>query len=314
MDKIAILIPCRNEARTIAQVVLDYRAALPEAAVYVYDNASDDGTDDLARNAGAIVRTEPIPGKGNVIRRMFREVDAQVYLMVDGDGTYPADDARKVVEPVLSGRAEMVIGDRLSSTYFTENKRAFHNFGNVLVRWSINHLFGCDFKDILTGMRAFSYGFVKSFPVLSRGFEIETEMTIHAADKNLAVVSVPVQYRDRQAGSESKLNTLIDGAKVLRRIVVLFKNYRPFAFFNLFALVIALICAAAFAPIFIMYLQTGLVPRLPTLVALCGGLIVAAISFFSGLILDVLRQKARHDFEMRLLVVQDRLNDLLTQG
>jgi len=306
MDKIAILIPCLNEAQTIAQVVRDYRKALPEATVYVYDNASTDDTAEIARKAGAVVRYEPIPGKGNVIRRMFREVDAKAYLMADGDATYPAEDARQIVEPVLAGQADMVIGDRLSSTYFTENKRAFHNFGNVLVRWFINTLFRCDFKDIMTGMRAFSYQFVKSFAVLSRGFEIETEMTIHAADKNMAVVSVPIQYRDRPDGSESKLNTVTDGMKVLRLIATLFKNYRPLAFFGILALLVTLICVILLIPIFVTYLQTGEVPRFPTLIAACGGLMIATLSFFSGLILDVLRQKARQDFEMRLIDVWKR--------
>ncbi|MCL2023121.1 MAG: glycosyltransferase [Oscillospiraceae bacterium] len=306
MDKIAVLIPCLNEEMTIAKVVADYRAALPEATVYVYDNASSDRSAALAAAAGAVVRHEPAPGKGNVIRRMFREVDARVYLMADGDGTYPASDAKKLAAPILAGQADMVIGDRLSSTYFTENKRAFHNFGNLLVRKFINALFMCDFKDIMTGMRAFSYIFVKSFPVLSQGFEIETEMSIHAADKNLRVLSVPIQYRDRPEGSESKLNTLSDGVKVLRLIGQLFKNYRPLAFFSLLALVISMFCIGCFIPIFIEFLRTHTVPQFPTLIALCSGFIIAALSFFSGLILDVLRQKNRHDFEMRLVDLQHR--------
>ncbi|MDR0883010.1 MAG: glycosyltransferase [Oscillospiraceae bacterium] len=313
MDKIAILLPCYNEALDIADVVRDYRAALPEATIYVYDNNSTDGTAEVARAAGAIVRTEKMQGKGNVIRRMFREIDAQCYLMADGDGTYPAEDAPAMVSPVLAGEADMVVGDRLSSTYFTENKRAFHNFGNVLVRLSINTLFKCDVKDIMTGMRAFSYQFVKSFAVLSRGFEIETEMSIHAVDKNMSVVSLPIQYRDRQEGSVSKLNTVSDGLKVLRLIGTLFKNYRPFAFFSLVAALLLVVAAVLFVPILVTYIQSGEVPRIPTLVVLVGLSSLAALSFFAGLILDVLRQKSRQDFEMRLLAVQERFADLLTR-
>lgn len=301
MDKIAVLIPYYNESQTIEKVVRDYRQALPEAVIYVYDNNSTDGTDDIARRAGAVVRYEYQQGKGQVIRRMFRDIDAQCYLMIDGDDTYPAENAREMAELVLSGRADMVVGDRLSSTYFTENKRPFHNLGNRVVRGLINTLFKNNVRDIMTGYRAFSYPFVKTFPVLSKGFEIETEMTIHALDKNMAVENVIVSYRDRPEGSESKLSTYSDGFKVLRTILRLYKNYRPLRFFGTIALVLLVIAAAFFIPVLVEYVRTGLVPRFPTLIV-SGFLALAAIhSFFGGLILDVIIQGRRQEFEMRLI-------------
>lgn len=301
MDKLAVLIPCYNEALTVERVVKDYRAALPEAVIYVYDNNSSDGTAELAAAAGAVVRHEYSQGKGNVIRRMFREVEAEVYLMTDGDDTYPADSAPEMVRLVRERQADMVVGDRLSSTYFTENKRRFHNSGNVLVRKSINLFFRSDVKDILTGMRAFSHAFVKSFPVLSTGFEIETEMTIHAVDKNLRIENVVIGYRDRPAGSESKLNTVSDGLRVLRTIFVMVKNYRPFAFFTTLAVVLLLAAVGLFIPVLVEYFQSHLVPRYPTLIV-SGFLGLAALqSFFGGLILDNICRKNRQDFELRLL-------------
>ena len=276
MDKIAVLIPCYNEAVTIRKVVEDYRRVLPEAVVYVYDNNSTDGTAELAEAAGAVVRHEYQQGKGNVIRRMFREIDAECYLMVDGDDTYPAEYAPEMAALVLDKQADMVVGDRLSATYFTENKRPFHNFGNRLVRWSINALFGSSIRDIMTGYRAFSYQFVKSFPVLSKGFEIETEMSIHAIDKNMQLETVVIQYRDRPEGSESKLNTYSDGFKVLRTIARLFRNYKPLAFFGLLALLLAVIAAAMFVPVLLEYSATGLVEHFPTLIV-CGFVAIAAI-------------------------------------
>ena len=230
MRKIAILIPCYNESKTIAKVVKDYHRVLPDAEIYVYDNNSSDGTDQIAREAGAIVRYERRQGKGNVIRTMFREIEADCYLMIDGDDTYPAENAPEMVSLVLDQHVDMVIGDRLSSTYFTENKRPFHNSGNMLVRNLVNGLFHGNVTDIMTGYRAFSRTFVKTFPVLSKGFEIETEMTIHALDKNLSLASIPVGYRDRPQGSESKLNTVSDGCRVLKTIVRLFKDYKPLLF------------------------------------------------------------------------------------
>lgn len=306
MDKIAVLIPCYNESRTIEKVVRDYREALPEAVIYVYDNNSTDGTDALARNAGAVVRYEYQQGKGNVIRRMFADIDALCYLMVDGDDTYPAGNAREMCDKVLERKADMVIGDRLSSTYFEENKRPFHNFGNSLVRKSINMLFGSDIKDIMTGYRAFSYRFVKSFPVLSKGFEIETEMTIHAVDKNMAMDNVVIEYRDRPEGSVSKLNTYSDGFKVLGTIVRLFRNYRPFRFFGTVALLLALVSVIFAIPVFIEYVETGFVPRFPTLIV-CGFVMMAAIqSLFSGMLLETIVQRNRQEFELELYKVANR--------
>ena len=256
MDKIAVLIPCYNESKTIEKVVKDFKAALPEAVIYVYDNNSSDGTDEIARNAGAVVRYEFRQGKGNVIRRMFREIDAECYIMTDGDDTYPAECAPEMVDMVLNRKTDMVVGDRLSSTYFTENKRPFHNFGNSLVRKSINTLFDTDIKDMMTGYRAFSYQFVKSFPVLSKGFEIETEMSIHAADKNMFVENSVITYRDRPEGSESKLNTYSDGFKVIRTIVRLFRTYRPMPFFGIISAILAVIAVAFFIPVLKVYYQT----------------------------------------------------------
>ncbi len=297
---IAVLIPCYNEAKTIAKVVRDYRAALPEADIYVYDNNSTDHTDDIAREAGAIVRYEYRQGKGNVIRSMFREIDADCYLMIDGDDTYPAENAREMVNLVLERKVDMVVGDRLSATYYTENKRPFHNLGNRLVKGLVNTLFKGSVSDIMTGYRAFSYQFVKSFPVLSKGFEIETEMTIHALDKNLSVQSVQVEYRDRPADSPSKLNTYSDGMKVLRTIVRLYKEYRPMSFFGLLAALMALVSVILFIPIFAEYLHTGLVPRFPTLIV-CGVMgTMALLLWVCGLILDTVAKKHRQLFEINL--------------
>ena len=297
---IAVLIPCYNEAKTIAKVVRDYRAALPEADIYVYDNNSTDHTDDIAREAGAIVRYEYRQGKGNVIRSMFREIDADCYLMIDGDDTYPAENAREMVNLVLERKVDMVVGDRLSATYYTENKRPFHNLGNRLVKGLVNTIFKGSVSDIMTGYRAFSYQFVKSFPVLSKGFEIETEMTIHALDKNLSVQSVQVEYRDRPADSPSKLNTYSDGMKVLRTIVRLYKEYRPRSFFGLLAALMALVSVILFIPIFAEYLHTGLVPRFPTLIV-CGVMgTMALLLWVCGLILDTVAKKHRQLFEINL--------------
>ncbi len=308
MDKIAVLVPCYNESKTIEKVVNDFKRELPEAVIYVYDNNSTDNTAAIAEKAGAVVRHEYKQGKGNVIRRMFREINAECYIMVDGDDTYPAEDARKMADLVLEKHSDMVVGDRLSSTYFTENKRPFHNLGNKTVRTSINRIFGCDIKDIMTGYRAMSYQFVKTFPVLSRGFEIETEMTIHSVDKNMAVDNVVVGYRDRPAGSESKLNTVSDGIKVLKTIVRLWKNYRPLSFFSMIALVLIIIAAAVFIPVILVpYINTGLVPNFPTLIVL-GFMVMAAIIFVaSGLILDTIIQKEKREFEFRLVSLQGNL-------
>ena len=306
MDRIAVLIPCYNEEKTIAKVVADAKAALPEAVIYVYNNNSSDRTAELAAQAGAVVRNEYMQGKGNVIRRMFRDVDADCYVMVDGDDTYPMEYAAEMVDKVLNHNADMVVGDRLSSTYFTENKRPFHNMGNSLVRGSINRLFGCDIKDIMTGYRAFSYGFVKTFPVLSKGFEIETEMTIHAVSNNMQIENVIVDYRDRPEGSESKLNTYSDGIKVLGTIGRLYKDYKPLGFFTLLAVLLAAISVIFFIPVLVDFIRTGMVEKFPTLFV-CGFVMLAAIqSFFSGLILSNMALKNRRDFEFRLNMIQGR--------
>ncbi len=305
MDKIAVLIPCYNEAATIEKVIRDYQRELPGAKIYVYDNNSTDGTADIAKKAGAEVRYERQQGKGNVIRRMFREIDAECYIMVDGDDTYPAECAKELCARVLENGADMVVGDRLSSTYFMENKRPFHNMGNSLVRKSINLLFKSDIKDIMTGYRAFSYNFVKTFPVLSQGFEIETEMSIHAIDKNMQIENVIIEYRDRPEGSESKLNTYADGFKVLRTIARLYRTYKPLSFFGVLAFLFLLIATLFFIPVFIEYLSTGQVDKFPTLIV-CGFTVIAAIqSFFAGLILASVVQKNRQDFEHEL----NRVND-----
>lgn len=306
MDKIAVLIPCYNEEKTIARVVRDSKEALPEAVIYVYDNNSTDKTAEIAKREGAVVRKEYMQGKGNVIRRMFREIDARCYIIVDGDDTYPMEFAPEMADKVLHHNADMVVGDRLSSTYFEENKRPFHNMGNSVVRASINRLFGCEIKDIMTGFRAFSYGFVKTFPVLSKGFEIETEMTIHAVYNHMQIENVVVEYRDRPEGSVSKLNTYTDGFRVLGMIFRLYRDYKPFGFFSILALVLAAAAVLFFIPVLMEYVATGLVLKFPTLIV-CGFVMMAAIqSFFAGLILSNMALKNRRDFEYRLTLVCEK--------
>ena len=300
MDKIAVLIPCYNEEKTIEKVVKDAKDALPEAVIYVYDNNSTDKTAEIARQSGAVVRHEYVQGKGAVIRRMFREIDAECYIMVDGDDTYPMEFAPEMVDKILNFNSDMVVGDRLSSTYFTENKRPFHNMGNSVVRGSINRLFGCEIKDIMTGFRAFSYGFVKTFPVLSTGFEIETEMTIHAVYNRMQIDNVIIEYRDRPEGSVSKLNTYSDGFKVLFTIVKLYKDYKPMAFFSLLAMLLAIVSTAFLIPVLVQYAATGQVERFPTLIV-CGFVYLAAIqSLFAGLILSNIALTNRRRFEYNL--------------
>ena len=304
MDKIAVLIPCYNESLTIEKVVSDYKEALPEATIYVYDNNSTDRTVELAKKAGAVVRYEYSQGKGNVIRRMFREINAECYIMVDGDDTYPAEYGKHMAELVLYKNVDMVIGDRLSSTYFEENKRPFHNFGNSLVRETINRLFHTNIRDIMTGYRAFSYLFVKSFPVLSKGFEIETEMTIHAVEKNMCIENVIIEYRDRPEGSESKLNTYSDGIKVLKTIGRLYKNYRPMNFFGMLSALLGVISLIMFIPVLYKYIQTGMVPNFPTLIVSGFVALTAIVSFFSGLILSEIVEKERREYEFRLQMIE----------
>lgn len=312
MDKIAVLIPCYNEALTIEKVINDFKEQLPEAVIYVYDNNSTDDTGKIASNAGAIVRLVTKQGKGNVIRAMFRDIEAEAYIMIDGDDTYPSEYAREMVNHILSGEAEMVIGDRLSSTYFEENKRPFHNFGNVLVRQLINKMFNSDIQDIMTGYRAFSYAFVKTFAIQSTGFEIETEMTIHSLDKNLPIKNVIVNYRDRPQGSVSKLNTYRDGYRVLRMIGRLIKNYRPFRFFATVSVILSLISAFLFLPIWFEFKSTGLVERFPTLIVSGFIFIAAMIILVVGIILDVLcyHSQQSFDIEFKTKKSQQRNRDL----
>lgn len=299
-DKVAILIPCYNEAKTIKKVITDFKKVLPNAIVYVYDNNSTDDTAKIAQKAGAVVRHEYKQGKGNVIRRMFREINAECYIMVDGDDTYSAESAPEMVKLVLERNIDMVIGDRLSSTYFKENKRPFHNFGNSMVKNSINFFFKSNIKDIMTGYRAFSYEFVKTFPILSNGFEIETEMSIHAIDKNMSMENVVIEYRDRPSGSESKLSTYSDGIKVISTIIRLYRTYKPMHFFGIISLLLAILSMALFIPVFISFLNTGVVAQFPTLIV-SGFIMIAAIqSFFSGLILQTILHKNRQDFELTL--------------
>ncbi|MBQ9765774.1 MAG: glycosyltransferase [Lachnospiraceae bacterium] len=300
MDKIAVLIPCYNESTTVEKVVSDFAKALPEATIYVYDNNSTDGTAEIAAKAGAIVRYEYRQGKGNVIRTMFREIEAECYIMADGDDTYPAEFAKEMADLVLMGKADMVIGDRLSATYFTENKRAFHNFGNKLVRKLINTLFKGNIRDIMTGYRAFSYEFVKSFPILSNGFEIETEMSIHALDKRFKLCEIPVTYRDRPEGSVSKLNTYKDGMKVLKTIVTLFKDYKPMAFFGLLGLLFMLVGLLFFIPVLYEYVVMQYVYKVPTLVVSVGFMIIGSLLEMCGLILDSVAKKHKILFELYL--------------
>ena len=303
--KTAVLIPCYNVAKTIGRVVADFKEKMPHADIYVYDNNSTDNTAELAEQAGAIVRYEHKQGKGNVVRTMFREVDADCYVMVDGDDTYPADFGPRLEQLVLSGKADMAVGDRLSSTYFTENKRPFHNFGNVLVRRMINFLFRAKLNDIMTGARAFSKDFVKSFPVISKGFEIETEMTIFALDNNFAIKEVPIAYQDRPQGSESKLNTYSDGLKVLKTIVNLFKDTKPLAFFSILSLILLLISFGFFLPILIQFVQTGIVDKFPTLIVISALTVIALLNFFCGVILSVLKKQHRQNFERQLTVLHE---------
>ncbi len=314
MDKIAVLIPCYNEEKTIQKVITDFKNALPEAVIYVYDNNSTDRTGEMAKEAGAVVRREYQQGKGNVMRRMFAEIHAQCYIMVDGDDTYPAESAGQMTDMILNQKADMVVGDRLSSTYFEENKRHFHNFGNSMVRKSINFLFKSDMKDIMTGYRAFSYRFVKTFPVLSQGFEIETEMSIHAIDKNMYMENMICNYRDRPEGSESKLNTYLDGMKVLLTILRLFRTYRPMKFFTMISALLAFLSALFFIPVLKIYVETGLVPNFPTLIV-CGFVMIASLyALFSGIVLQTIYQKNRQDFEIELYHVTKEYNEALRAG
>lgn len=300
-NKIAVLIPCYNEAKTIERVVKDYKKELPNADIYVYDNNSTDDTAKIAKAAGAIVIYEHRQGKGNVVRSMFKDVEADCYLMIDGDGTYPADSAKKMCNMVLEDGADMVIGDRLSSTYFKENKRRFHGFGNKLVRFLINLIFRSHIKDIMTGSRAFSRDFVKTFPVLSKGFEIETEMTIHALDKNFYIEETPISYKDREEGSESKLNTVGDGAKVIITIARLFEEHKPMLFFGILSIILTVLALILAVPVLVEYFDTGLVPRIPSLIVAGFLEIIAVMLVICGIILQVVVRKHKELFELNLI-------------
>ena len=306
-NRIAVLVPCYNEEITIGKVIDDFKAVLPEADIYVYNNNSSDRTAEIAAEHGAIVRDEPRQGKGNVVRQMFRDIEADCYLMVDGDDTYPADAARALCDPILLGKADMTVGDRLSNgTYAEENKRAFHGFGNNLVRFMIKWIYGYGFEDVMTGYRAFSRAFVKTFPVLSEGFQIETELSIHAVDRRWRILDVPIIYRDRPAGSESKLNTVSDGIKVIKMIGSLFKNYRPLKFFSLIALVLLVIGLALGIPVVLEYIATGLVPRLPTAVLAVAFVFLSGLSLATGLILDSVAKVERKQWELEVYRVTER--------
>ncbi len=304
--KIAVLLPCYNEEVTIAKVVKDFKKALPDAEIYVYDNNSTDKTAEKAKKAGAIVRPEYRQGKGNVIRSMFRDIDADCYLMADGDDTYSPDNAKELCDLVLSGHADMVVGDRLSGAYKSENKRPFHNLGNLSVRTAINFIFKSNIKDVMTGYRAFSYDFVKSFPVLSKGFEIETEMTIFAIDHNFKIAQAPIGFRDRPAGSVSKLNTYSDGFRVIHTIATLFKEYRPTLFFNSLALLFLIISLILGIPVLAEFFETGLVPRIPSLIVSVIFLVLSLLLFITGTILEVIVKKHKQLFELYLNRLQDR--------
>ncbi|MDY2704009.1 MAG: glycosyltransferase family 2 protein [Prevotella sp.] len=307
MDKIAVLIPCYNEEKTIGKVIDDFKTALPEAVVYVYDNNSTDKTSDVAEEHGAVVRKEYRQGKGNVVRTMFRDIDAECYIMIDGDDTYPADKAKEMCSAVMEEGVDMVIGDRLSATYFIENDRRFHNFGNRFVRSLINNIFNSDVKDIMTGYRAFSRMFVKNIPILANGFEIETEMTIHALDKNYIIKEIPIDYRRRPEGSFSKLDTISDGYKVVKTVFQLFRDYKPYIFFTSISVVLGVIAVLFMLPVIIEYWHTGLVPRFPTLIVCCFVMLLAILLFISGVILEVMTKKHRQLYE--LLVIRKRKSE-----
>ncbi|MBR3270001.1 glycosyltransferase [Candidatus Saccharibacteria bacterium] len=300
-NKIAVLIPCYNESKTIERVIRDYKKELPDADIYVYDNNSTDDTAKIAKSAGAIVRQEHRQGKGNVVRSMFKDIEADCYLMIDGDGTYPADSAKKMCKMVLDDGVDMVIGDRLSSTYFKENKRRFHGFGNKLVRFLINMIFRSHIKDIMTGERAFSRDFVKTFPVLSKGFEIETEMTIHALDKNFYIEEIPVSYKDREEGSESKLNTVGDGAKVIMTIARLFEEHKPMLFFGILSFILVILALILGIPVLVEYFDTGMVPKFPSLIVAGFLAIIAVMMAICGIILQVVVRKHKELFELNLI-------------
>lgn len=307
--KIAVLIPCYNEELTVEKTVSDFKRVLPNADIYVYNNNSKDRTKELALKSGAIVRDEYRQGKGAVVRSMFRDIDADVYIMVDGDDTYPAEEVEGLITPVLEGKADMVIGDRLSSTYYTENKRPFHNFGNSLVKGLINFLFKSDLNDIMTGYRSFSKKFVKCMPVMSDGFQIETEMTIFALTNNMQVVNVPITYRDRPEGSESKLNTFSDGYKVLLTLFNLFKDNRPFLFFGCLSLIIFVVGLIVGIPVIDEFIKTAYITKVPSAVLAAALMLNAFLMFSVGIILDAIKNQKRYLFECHMNDVMSKYKE-----
>lgn len=304
---VAVLVPCYNESITIAKVVDDFKRVLPDAVIYVYDNNSSDGTAEIAAEHGAVVRFEPRQGKGHVVRQMIRDIDADYYIMVDGDDTYPAEEAWGLLEPLINDKADMCVGDRLSNgTYGQENDRAFHGFGNDLVRVLIRAIYGFKFSDVMTGYRSFNRVFAKTMPVLSPGFEIETELSIHAVDKGWRIAEVPIDYRDRPEGSESKLSTFSDGFRVLRMIMSLFKDYKPMALFSWIALIFIVLGLIVGIPVVVEYAHTGLVPRLPSVVLAVGLVFTGLLSMASGLILDTVVKGTRKEYEIQVIDVYHR--------
>ena len=302
MEKIAVLIPCYNEETTIEKVIKDFKKELPEADIYVYNNNSKDKTKEIAEKNGAIVVDEYKQGKGNVVRSQFRDIDADLYVMVDGDDTYPAEFVHQLIEPVKNGEADMAIGDRISNgTYQKENKRHFHEFGNNLVRKAINVLFSTNLKDIMTGYRVFNKRFVKNMPVLSPKFEIETEMSLYALDKKYIIKEVPIVYRDRPEGSASKLNTVSDGIKVIKTIARMFKDYRPFRFFGIIALILFLLGLIIGIPVIVEFVKTSYITKVPSAVLATGLVLLSAVSFQSAIILDTVTRQHREDYELNLL-------------
>lgn len=300
-EKIAVLLPAYNEEVTIVKVIEDYRRVLPHADIYVYDNNSKDKTNQLAREAGAIVRFEPRQGKGNVVRSMFREIDADYYIMADADDTYPAEEVEALLQPLRDGLADMTIGDRLSNgTYADENKRGFHGFGNNLVRLLVNKLYKGNYNDIMTGYRGFNRLFVKNFPVLSPGFEIETELSIHSLDKRFKLVEVPITYKDRPEGSESKLSTFSDGFKVLRMIFNLFKDYKPLIFFSILTFLFFVLGLIVGIPVISEFARTGMIDKVPSAVLATGFMILSALSFVAGFILDTVVRQNRMQYELKV--------------
>ena len=302
MEKIAVLIPCYNEELTVEKVIKDFKKELPEADIYVYDNNSKDKTVEIATKAGAIIKHEYKQGKGNVVRSMFMDIDADIYVMVDGDDTYPAEEVHKLIKPIKEEKADMVIGDRLTNgTYQKENKRHFHEFGNNLVRKSINVLFKTNLKDIMTGYRVFNKRFVKNMPVLSPKFEIETEMSLHALDKKFIIEEIPIIYRDRPEGSSSKLDTISDGIKVVKTIIKMFKDYKPLIFFTTIAVILFIIGLVFGIPVIVEFFKTRYITKIPTAVLATGIIILSVIIGQCGVILDTVVKHHRESYELQLL-------------